>query len=228
VVVALLAALRAARHDAIDPATIAAQAHAIESGLGWETGVQDQWAAAFGGIGDLVVRYPDVVRRDVRVSAATLDQLDARLVTYYLGRPHSSSETHKVVISHLGDVGAESPYGTMRRAAAAAVDALEAGDLDAYAATMTVTTEAMRAIETTLISAGFDRLIAIAHEHGSPGWKVNGAGGDGGSITIVGPANEGDRATMRGALSAALAASAAPGHEIEHAVARAGVRVTRC
>jgi len=36
-----------------------------------------------------------------------------------------------------------------------------------------------------MISAESQRIIEIAKEHGALGWKVNGAGGDGGSITLL-------------------------------------------
>ncbi len=37
----------------------------------------------------------------------------------------------------------------------------------------------------TLVSANAHRIIQIAREHGAVGWKVNGAGGEGGSVTIL-------------------------------------------
>lgn len=220
VVVAVLAVLRAARGESVDPASLAAHAHRIETGLGWETGVQDQWAAAFGGISDLDVRYPDVERRSVTISSHTARRLQERLVTIYLGHPHASSETHKTVISHLGDVGDSSPFGALRRCAATAVAALTGGDLEAYASTMTAATEAMRAIDPPLVSAAADHLIEVARSHGASGWKVNGAGGDGGTVTILGPAGVNPRARMCAALE-----SAGDGHLISHTLATTGVRV---
>ncbi len=221
VVVALLAVLRAARDEFVEPAALAAHAHAIETGLGWETGVQDQWAAAFGGIGHLEVDYPSVSRCSVDVSDVVVDQLQQRLVTVYLGHPHTSSEMHKTVISHLGDVGPSSPYGAMRRAADDAFAALSAGNLDGYGAAMTASTEAMRSIDPLLISAMSDTLIDIASQHGAVGWKVNGAGGDGGTITILGSPD----APRCAAMAAELDRAAHPGRVLVHTIANEGVRV---
>jgi len=222
VVVAVLAVLHAARGESVDPHSIAAHAHRIETGLGWETGVQDQWAAAFGGIGDLDVRYPAATRQPVAVSASTQQQLQERLVTVYLGHPHASSDTHKTVISHLGDVGDGSPFGTMRACAGAAVAALVDGDLLVYGASMIAATEAMRAIDAPLVSPTADRLIHIARAHHAVGWKVNGAGGDGGTITVLGSPDANERARMCAALDAAC-----DGHVIAHTIAVAGVQVRR-
>jgi D-glycero-alpha-D-manno-heptose-7-phosphate kinase len=46
-------------------------------------------------------------------------------------------------------------------------------------------TEAQRRLNAYLISHDAAKVIQIAREHGALGWKVNGAGGDGGSLTIL-------------------------------------------
>jgi D-glycero-alpha-D-manno-heptose-7-phosphate kinase len=60
-----------------------------------------------------------------------------------------------------------------------------AGDFAALGQAMTDNTEAQRRLHPALISPEHQRVIDIAHEHGALGWKVNGAGGDGGSVTIL-------------------------------------------
>ena len=45
--------------------------------------------------------------------------------------------------------------------------------------------EAQRSLHPALISVDADRIIEIAQAHGAIGWKVNGAGGDGGSVTLL-------------------------------------------
>jgi D-glycero-alpha-D-manno-heptose-7-phosphate kinase len=50
---------------------------------------------------------------------------------------------------------------------------------------MTDNTEAQRRLHPALISPEHQHVIDIAREHGALGWKVNGAGGDGGSVTIL-------------------------------------------
>ena len=46
-------------------------------------------------------------------------------------------------------------------------------------------TEAQGRLNEALISPDAQRIIDIAREHGAIGWKVNGAGGDGGSLTLL-------------------------------------------
>jgi D-glycero-alpha-D-manno-heptose-7-phosphate kinase len=49
-----------------------------------------------------------------------------------------------------------------------------------------------------LISADADQVIEIARAHGAIGWKVNGAGGDGGSLTLLcGSRSDAKRAMIR-------------------------------
>jgi D-glycero-alpha-D-manno-heptose-7-phosphate kinase len=46
-------------------------------------------------------------------------------------------------------------------------------------------TEAQRSLHPELIGASHQQIIDIAKEHGALGWKVNGAGGEGGSVTLL-------------------------------------------
>jgi D-glycero-alpha-D-manno-heptose-7-phosphate kinase len=58
--------------------------------------------------------------------------------------------------------------------------------------------EAQRRLHPALISADADRIIEIASEYGAIGWKVNGAGGDGGSLTLLcGNRSDAQRAMIR-------------------------------
>ena len=73
----------------------------------------------------------------------------------------------------------------LRREAVAGRDALLAGDLNAFGAAMIRNTEAQANLHETLVSATARQIFDIAKHYGAIGWKVNGAGGDGGSVTIL-------------------------------------------
>jgi D-glycero-alpha-D-manno-heptose-7-phosphate kinase len=60
-----------------------------------------------------------------------------------------------------------------------------AGDFEALGRAMVENTDAQGRLHPDLVSKDAERVIAIARSHGAVGWKVNGAGGDGGSITIL-------------------------------------------
>ena len=71
--------------------------------------------------------------------------------------------------------------------AADACAALVAGDLAAWGAALTWATEAQRALHPELVSADADDLISAARSVGALGWKVNGAAGAGGSLSVLCP-----------------------------------------
>ena len=205
VTVALLGALDRARGGALSRLEIAAAAHAVETErLGQQSGIQDQICSAAGGINDIrMTRYPDADVRQLSLPADLRWALEQRLVLVFLGRSHSSSDIHRRVIDRLEAAGGESPeLESLRGAATDAVSALEAGDLAALGLAMQRNTEAQRTLHPDLVCADADRIIAAARAHGAAGWKVNGAGGDGGSITLLGPASFEARREMLAAIAA--------------------------
>jgi D-glycero-alpha-D-manno-heptose-7-phosphate kinase len=59
-------------------------------------------------------------------------------------------------------------------------------------------TEAQGRLHPELISAHAHQVIEMAHAHGALGWKVNGAGGEGGSVTILnGPRSDAKRVLIK-------------------------------
>jgi D-glycero-alpha-D-manno-heptose-7-phosphate kinase len=63
---------------------------------------------------------------------------------------------------------------------------------------MIANTEAQRALHAELISPEAQQVIQVARAHGALGWKVNGAGGEGGSLTLLcGSYSQAKRAMIR-------------------------------
>jgi len=201
VLVALLGALRTTRDEPIDAPDLAALAHRVETSLGRESGVQDHWAAALGGVHLFEVDYPEVEALRVGVPDDVLADLDRRLVTVSLGRPHDSSAMHRRVIARLEQPGAASALEPLREAASAAAIALAYGQLAKYGEALVANTDAQANLDPSLVSAEARAAFDIAAGHGAVGWKVNGAGGDGGSVTIVGPAAPAPLAALRAELA---------------------------
>jgi D-glycero-alpha-D-manno-heptose-7-phosphate kinase len=116
-----------------------------------------------------------------------------------LGKSHHSSQVHERVIRHLEDVGPTAKQlEALRATAIPSRDAVYAGDFAALGRAMTQNTEAQRALHPDLISPDAERVIEIARAHGARGWKVNGAGGEGGSLTILcAPSSHAKRTMIR-------------------------------
>ncbi len=187
VVVALLGALAAARSEELSPRDVAYAAHGLEVDVvGRESGIQDQLSAAFGGISYLEIdRYPEATVQTLPAWA----ELGALLSLVFLGRPHDSSGVHRQVIEDQGDQRAQ-VLSRLRDAAVAARDAVVAQDVVAFGQAMTANTEAQRALHPELVGADARQVIEVAAAHGAIGWKVNGAGGAGGSLTILSATRE--------------------------------------
>ena len=233
VCVALVGALRALWGRGAGPDEVARAAHAVETErLRQQSGLQDQFAAAHGGINFIrIPEYPDAVRHAVAASGAVRAAFDAQLILVFLGRTHSSTEIHKEVISGLDRPGSagRAALEELRLAAEAARDAVEAGDLAALGDAMRANTEGQRRLHPSLVGADARRVIAAVAARGALGWKVNGAGGEGGSMAVLCPPGAEARAAIEAAIARAsntyqvLPASIAPsGLEVAVAGASAG------
>jgi D-glycero-alpha-D-manno-heptose-7-phosphate kinase len=215
VVVALITALQNLDGSRPRPDLVAHCAHEIETvDLALQSGVQDQVAAAFGGANFVTIApYPRFEVRPLEVKPGTWADLCRRVITVYLGERHDSSAIHRSVIERLSGTApgdgkggdpraateavvqycAGTPARTerlmepLRAAADKAAIALTDGDLDAYGEAMIANTEAQADLHPALVSPLARKVIETARRHGAAGWKVNGAGGFGGTVSLLGP-----------------------------------------
>ncbi len=202
VVVALLGALDRLAGSHRTAQEIANAAHAVETvRLGRQGGIQDQLCSVFGGVNFIeMTEYPRAVVSHLALSDSIRQELQRRLALIYLGRPHSSSAVHEKVVRDLERREPDcAPLNALRNAAERARDALLADDFEALGSAMRDNTLAQAELQTGLVPHDAWRVIEIAAAHGAAGWKVNGAGGDGGSITLLSGA---ERAAKRAMIRA--------------------------
>lgn len=188
VVVALVGALDCLTAGRYSPYEVAMQAHQVETvQLQRQCGIQDQLAAAFGGINFIdMQQYPHAEVSSIRLEEMVLHELERRLLVVYLGKPHDSSQVHETVIAALEDEGAEAPrLATLRETAVWARNALLAGNFTELGQAFIANTEGQRALHPDLINPKAQQIMDLAQEHQVLGWKVNGAGGQGGSIALL-------------------------------------------
>jgi D-glycero-alpha-D-manno-heptose-7-phosphate kinase len=206
VCVALIGALHLLWDRRPDADIIAAEAHAVEAErLGQQSGLQDQLAAAHGGVNFIeIADYPSATVHPISLSGQVRAAIDQQLILIYLGRTHSSSAIHDAVIRDMTGAGPGHPaLAALREAAAQARDAVVAGDLVMLGDAMRANTEAQRRLHAALVGVDALRVIAIARAHRALGWKVNGAGGEGGSLAVLCGPGPGDRAMIEAAILAA-------------------------
>ncbi len=199
--VALIGALWAFDGRVVDPVALASAAHSVETALGLQSGVQDQLAAAMGGTRRYDIRYPEL-----RASHIVCDDparlFDGRLLTVYLGQPHSSSEVHNHVIAELEAGGHRAALDDIRVAAMNAAAALRRADLPGFGRSLRAHNEATLRLHEPIVSPLAREIGALSDSYGALGWKANGAGGHGGTISIV----AGPDAVQRCELIAAIEA----------------------
>ena len=187
--VALIGALDLLTPGRLTPHEVARAAHRIETErLHQQCGVQDQLASAFGGINFIeILDYPHAIVSPIQLPEPIAWELDARLSLVFLGQAHSSSKVHERVIAELEDAGPDAEkLRPLRRIPLRARDALYTGDFVGLGQVMIENTEAQAGLHPDLVSPQHQAVIEVAKRSGALGWKVNGAGGDGGSVTILG------------------------------------------
>ena len=203
--VALIGALDALRPGKLTANEVAKLAHYVETEkLGLQCGIQDQLCSAYGGINYIQMsKFPDASVSPILIPNSTWWELESRISLVYIGTPHNSSDIHKMVIADLGANAEHDPrLEAMRVLAGKAKDALHDGAFDTFGQAMKDNTDVQRQLHKGLVCERFEELIEIAKSFDAVGWKVNGAGGDGGSMTILG---DGDAAKKRAFLGEAEA-----------------------
>ncbi|MGC9520445.1 MAG: GHMP kinase [Anaerolineae bacterium] len=190
VTVALIGALGRLTPGQLTPHEVAYTAHAVEvEMLKQQSGIQDQLCSAYGGINYIEMsEYPYASVSQILVPNSTWWELERRLALIYLGKSHVSSQVHEKVIAELENEGPETQrLEDLRETAERSRDAVYAGDFSALGAAMIDNTKAQGRLHPDLISQDAQAVIEIARSFGAIGWKVNGAGGEGGSVTLLCP-----------------------------------------
>ena len=223
ITVALIGALDVLTPGRMEPAKVAMKAHEVETDyLHLQSGIQDQLAAVSGGISYIDMReYPHSTVTRIELPNPLWWEIESRLCLFYLGNPHNSSDVHRTVITRLENEPGDDTLDELRRFPALGRDALLAGDLPVFGQIMKANTRAQSALHPALVSDEAKAIFEIADRHGALGWKINGAGGDGGSVTIFGPAQ---RERQRKMTDAILRANPSI-REIPTYLSRYGLRV---
>jgi D-glycero-alpha-D-manno-heptose-7-phosphate kinase len=188
VAVALIGALDRLTPGRITSHEAAYIAHSLETQwLKQQSGIQDQLCAAYGGINFIqMFRYPHASVSQIHVADSIWWELERRLLLIFLGKAHQSSNVHERVIRQLENAGPTAKQlEALRATAEPSRDALYSGDFVALGQAMIQNTEGQRNLHPDLVGPDAQRVIEIARAHGAIGWKVNGAGGDGGSVAIL-------------------------------------------
>lgn len=180
---ALLKALHRFRNRAIDAHALAELASHIEiDRLGEPVGKQDPYASACGGLNAYEFHADDTVSvTPLDLGDDTLDRLQQHLLLFYTRLTRSApsilaeqdDKTRDKAADMLANLHRVKQIGLESKAA------LEAGDLEAFAALMHEHWERKRKRSSKMSTPEIDELYALARANGGLGGKLVGAGGGG-------------------------------------------------
>jgi D-glycero-alpha-D-manno-heptose-7-phosphate kinase len=198
--VAMIEGLARFKREMMAPDGLARVAHDLETEeLALECGVQDQIAAAYGGICFMEIEYPKATVLRLDVADDVLNELEERLVLAYIGQSRLSDAVHRRVIAQYesGDATVREALDTLRKTPYTMRDALLAGDFAAIADAMNTNWEAQKKLHPSITNERIEQALHVASAAGAAAAKINGAGG-GGSITFL--AEPGQEVRLRDAL----------------------------
>ena len=200
VAVALIAALAKFSEKNLIPEEIASLAHKLEvEELKLDSGVQDQYAAALGGVNFMEVSYPSVEVTPIPINNKKICELESQLILVFLSS-RSSSEMHKAVIENykMRDSKTLQSFEIIKNCAREMKRAIKSKDLVYMGDLMNKNWEAQKKLHTLMVNTLIKKAEHIAMNNGAIGFKLNGAGG-GGSASII--ADIGKEYSLRRQLS---------------------------
>jgi len=167
--------------------------------LGVPAGVQDHYAAAYGGLNALWLEPGRVRRERLDLSAMFLKKLEARLILVHTGVAHRSGRLNWEIFKRYVDGEAEVREGLkqVKEAALRMREALVAEDLEGVGGALRAEWEARRRLAPGITTPEIDRLVGRTMASGAAGAKLCGAGG-GGALLLL--AEEGARARLKQVL----------------------------
>lgn len=154
--------------------------------MGGESGTQDQFAAAY----SCGANYYKVGKKQkttvfpIKVARWIYTMLERRLMTVFVGQ-HNSSETHEIVIKELKSDAKNTRLKGFIGLAKRARKALRKGNLAEIGSIMIENTNVQKTLHPDLVGPLHQSVIDLALHYGCIGYKVNGAGGKGGSVTLL-------------------------------------------
>ena len=192
VAVALISALAHYSDKPLKKYEIAELAHKLEiEELNLESGVQDQFAAAYGGVNFMEIDYPSVKIKNIEIDEKRICELENQLILVYLSS-RSSNVMHKAVIENYmrDQKDTIESFEIMKSCAFEMKKAINSSEINEVGRIINKNWEAQKKLHPLMVNPKIELAEEIAFKNGAIGFKCNGAGG-GGSVTILaGAGNE--------------------------------------
>ncbi len=149
--------------------------------LGIQGGMQDQYAATFGGFNLIEFNPSSVIVNPLRISPDTLHELEYHLVLCYTGRTRLSANILKDQVESYrqGKEEVMDALDRMKRLTIEMKNAILTGRLDDFGALLHEAWMHKKKLAKQITSPEIERLYAAAMATGALGGKILGAGGGG-------------------------------------------------
>ena len=180
--VTLVGLLKEFRNLALTDYEVAELAYRIErEELGIKGGLQDQYAAAFGGFNFIELDGSRVVVNPLRMGADTILELEHNMLLCYTGTTRQSDHIIEDQTSRFEADEAETLAGlrVQKELAVQIKDALLRRRLSEFGALLDSAWQAKKRMSPRITNETIDEMYEEARRHGALGGKVTGAGGGG-------------------------------------------------
>ncbi len=161
---------------------IAHMAYEIErEDLGIRGGLQDQYAATFGGFNFIEFYKDRIIVNPLRISPDTLNEFEHNLLLCYTGTTRRSDRIIEDQTSRFqsGDDEARHALSRQKQLAIEMKNALLRRKLDDFGDMLHSAWEAKKSMSSKISNPVIDELYEAARKHGAMGGKITGAGGGG-------------------------------------------------
>lgn len=181
-VVAIVAALASFNRVPMDVYELAAMAHVLErEDLGIRGGLQDHYAAAFGGFNYIEFHGDHVVVNPLRVDEATINELEQNLLLVYTGTTRMSDG---IIADQVERLVARTPDSLdalreQKELARHMKDAILRGRLGEFGELLDKSWRQKQRMSSRITTPLIDEAYRLARSAGAIGGKVTGAGGGG-------------------------------------------------
>lgn len=181
-VVALLGAFRDLLKRQITNYEMADAAFTIErEELGIKGGIQDQYAAAFGGFNFMEFRGRRAVVHQLRVDPEVMNELKYRLLLCYTGTTRLSARIIDTQVQNYVTraPGVEESLDAMKTLTIEMKNCLLRGEIDRFGNLLDESWKNKKRMASQISNTQIDQLYSLAKANGAVGGKILGAGGGG-------------------------------------------------
>jgi D-glycero-alpha-D-manno-heptose-7-phosphate kinase len=149
--------------------------------LGIKGGMQDQYAATFGGFNLMEFHDRRVIVNSLKVDRDIINELQYRLLLCYTGTTRLSAQIIDTQVRNYVEkrAGVEESLDNLKEITIEMKNCLLRGELDSFGALLHDSWESKKHIATQITNPQIDQLYSLARAHGAIGGKLLGAGGGG-------------------------------------------------